>query len=233
MGLRKYRDLIETFEFGAQFSIFSGFSLVLAAMEENETLNQLVGELRSSKIWRKALLNLVKVLLRSENTDSQMAFDGCVAAYLYCMWKADLKTGFAASRIILKTPDLWWSAKLALLVRKEYLDDQLSTSVTFQSLRVEPHLYTLHGRESVSYEGLDRLDSLLHAVRTALKTSHRYDYKPYVADTIQRKNVAAIILEEKTRIRGCLKSNSRGSDVDGQLGMRNETRMVCDLSQPT
>lgn len=134
MELRKYRDFIETFEFGAQFSIFSGFRLVLSAMDENETLQQLIGELRSSKIWRKSLLNLVKALLRSERADSQMAFDGCIAAYVYCLWKADLETGYFASTEVLKTPDLWWSAKLALLVRKEYLAEQISTSVDCTSL---------------------------------------------------------------------------------------------------
>ena len=156
MILRKYRDLIETFEFGAQFSIFSGFRNVLDAMDENETLQQLIGELRSSKVWRKALLNTVKALLNCKSNDSQMAFDGCVAAYLYCLWKADLQTGYDASRIVLTTPDLWWSAKLALLVRREYLDDQLFKSVTFQSISMEPHLYTLPEHENVLVAGLER-----------------------------------------------------------------------------
>ncbi len=143
MALRKYRDLIETFEFGSQFSIFSGFRLVLASMDENETLQQLIGELRSSKTWRKALLNVVKAILRCERNDSQMAFDGCIAAYLYCLWKADLRTAYAASKEILNTSDLWWSAKLALHVRSEYLAEQISKSVQSSSETGEPIPYTL------------------------------------------------------------------------------------------
>ena len=156
MTLRNYRDLIETFEFGAQFSIFSGFRLVLAAMDENETLQQLIGELRSSKIWRKALLNLVKAILRSESNDSQIAFDGCIAAYLYCLWKADLSFGYATSNEVLNTRDLWWSAKLALLVRKEFLESQIAKSVKFESLESEPLPYASEGNEYPLHSNSER-----------------------------------------------------------------------------
>ena len=145
MSLLKYRDQIETFEFGAQFAIFSGFRLVLSAMDENETLCQLIGELRSSKIRRKEILDTVMALLTSERSDSQLAFDGSLASYVYCLWKADLVTGYSASMKVLETPNLWWSAKLALHVRKDYLAKQIARSLSLRSDYTEQIVYHLAG----------------------------------------------------------------------------------------
>ena len=147
MALRKFRNLIETYEFGAQFSIFSGFSLVLTAMNENDILQQLIGELADSRRKRKLLFKRIRRLLREERAGNQSASDGSIAAYLYCLWRADLETGYRASLEALKTPGLWWCAKLALLVRSQFLAQQISSSIQFTSVGDGSAKYALSDRE--------------------------------------------------------------------------------------
>ena len=175
MALRKYRDLIETFEFGAQFSIFSGFRLVLAAMDENETLQQLIGELHSGQEIRNALFQRVRDLLQSGSADSQMAFDGIISAYLYCLWKSDLESGYLASTEVLKTPDLWWSAKLALLVRKEYLNDQIAKSINLRSDYFEQIAYALAGKKHHSSRALAMYSQVRDIFSATLDNTRLYE----------------------------------------------------------
>ncbi len=154
MLLREYFEEIESFDFGAQFSIFSGFSLVLSDMAENETLQNLVVELLSDNNNVFALTGRIHQFLEHPQIDNQIAYDGSLASYLYCLWKADIEAGYFASHGILNTPDLWWSAKLALLVRNEYLDEQISNSLDLQSHKVEPFTFALTGTEHPLFTSL-------------------------------------------------------------------------------
>ena len=118
MTLLKYFEEIESFEFGAQFAIFSGFSLVLSDMAENTTLQELVGELRQDGCKTNALLSRIRHLLQIRPRQDQIAFDGSIASYLYCLRRVDLELGFRASQEILAVPDFWWSAKPCALGAK-------------------------------------------------------------------------------------------------------------------
>ena len=143
VSLSEYFEEIESFEFGAQFSVYSGFRLVISDMDENETLQKLVHKLRSDIDRSRILYERIRFLLKNPPLGDQMAFDGSLTSYVYCLWKSDLETGYLASREVLNSPGLWWSAKLALVVRKEYVAEQISKSVHFTSVRGQSVPYEL------------------------------------------------------------------------------------------
>ena len=177
MLLREYFEKIESFDFGAQFSIFSGFSLVLSDMAENETLQQLVAELSSDNCKVFALTERIHQILEHPQIDNQIAYDGSLASYLYCLWNADVEAGYFASLGILNAPDLWWSAKLALLVRNEYLNEQISNSLTLQSHKVEPFVFALTETEFPLFTSLGHFSYSLGALETSPHITRRFEYK--------------------------------------------------------
>ena len=194
MSIIQYFDEIESFEFGAQFSVFSGFRLVLSDMAENETLQELIGELRSDRHKPVALFKRVRFLLRQSQTDDEMAFDGSLAAYLYCLWKSDLEIGYLSGQDILNTPDLWWSAKLALLVRQEYWAEQISSSVHFTSEIGEPIPYPLAGRE---YESLENPGPYTYFLGTTAASRHialGFEYQQYSNCRVEIRNDSTELL---------------------------------------
>lgn len=173
MLLRECFEEIESFEFGSQFTIFSGFSLVLSDMSENETLQNLVDELQSDRYIITALIDRINQLLENPQIDNQIAFDGSLASYLYCLWKADIEAGYFASQRILDTADLWWSAKLALLVRKEYLAEQISNSLNLGSQKVEPFAFLLTGPDDPVNAGIGQSSYLVSMLVTSPNRSNR------------------------------------------------------------
>ena len=118
MPMDKYFSEIETIGFQVQYSIFSGFNLVLSAMSEDTILAQLIGELVDDEGQNKvvALFERIEYLLGNCMIDTEMSYDESVAAYLYCLTKADISTAEKASQRILETGGLWWSVQLALHV---------------------------------------------------------------------------------------------------------------------
>ncbi len=118
MPMDKYFSEIETIEFQVQYSIFSGFNLVLSAMSEDTTLAQLIGEMVDDEGQNKvaALYERIEYLLGNCMMDTEMSYDESVAAYLYCLTKADFSIAEKASQRILETGGLWWSVQLALHV---------------------------------------------------------------------------------------------------------------------
>lgn len=179
MLLRERFEEIESFDFGAQFSIFSGFSLVLSDMAENETLQDLVVELRSDRYNIIALKNRIHQFLKNPQVDSQIAFDGSLASYLYCLWNADIEAGYNASQSILNTPDLWWSAKLALLVRNEYLDEQISNSLDLQSHKVEPFVFAFTGPKRPLFTSFGKSSYSLSVLVASKDMPRRFEYSRF------------------------------------------------------
>lgn len=175
MPLRKYFEEIESFEFGAQFTIFSGFSLVLSDMSENETLQNLVDELLSDRYKIAAVTDRIHHLLDNPQIDNRMAFDGSLASYLYCLWKAEIEAGYFASQGILDTADLWWSAKLALLVRNEYLNEQISNSLELRSHKIEPYAFALTGPENPSFARFGQSSHLVCMLVSSPNRSRRFE----------------------------------------------------------
>lgn len=139
MSLNEYFAEIESFEFGAQFSVFSGFRLVLLDLEENETLRELIRELRSDPEKQIVLAKRIQFLLQNRQDFDQIAFDGTLASYIYSLRESDLEKGFLASKDVLNAPDLWWAAKLALLVRREYLEEwEVAARIPLEIVHEQP-----------------------------------------------------------------------------------------------
>ncbi len=119
MSLDKYFSVIETIEFQVQYSVLSGFRSVLDGMSEDKTLGQLCAELQRSPESGQAVLHRIKKLLQEYDVDGDMPIDESVAAYLYCLWRADPATAIEASKIVLDAGGQWWSVQLAMHILKQ------------------------------------------------------------------------------------------------------------------
>lgn len=192
MSLREYFEEIESFEFGAQFAVYSGFNLVLSDMAENETLQKLIGELRSDQHKQVALGKHIQFLSRNRQPDDQIAFDGSLTSYLYCLWKADPDLGYRACQDILEVPGLWWSAKLALLVRKDFLADQISKSVQFRSEKGEPFSFALTGCKSPSFKSLGKHTYFLSGLEALPEITRQFEYKQAFNERVEIHNVSLL-----------------------------------------
>ena len=190
MSLSEYLEEIESFEFGAQFSVYSGFRLVISDMDENETLQKLVRKLRSDIDRSRILYERVRFLLKNPPLGDQMAFDGSLTSYVYCLWKSDLETGYLASKEVLNSPGLWWSAKLALVVRKKYLDEQISKRVQFKSEKSDPVPYTLTGHEYPSLQNIAKSTNFLVGLEASPETTRRYEYQRALNDRVEIRNLS-------------------------------------------
>lgn len=120
MLLDRFFQEIETIEFQIQYSICSGFNLVLSAMSEDELLRQLIDLLAHDdyKPYVGDVAERIELLLQAYDLDGDMPIDESVAAYLYCLWKADMTTALEASQNVLDAGGQWWSVQLALHVIK-------------------------------------------------------------------------------------------------------------------
>lgn len=121
MSLDKYIREIETIEFQVQYSIFSGFNLVLSAMSEDPLLLQLIDLLGqdSGKQYVRDVVERIELLLQEYKSVGNMPIDESVAAYLYCLWEVDPPTALEASRIILDAGGQWWSVQLAMRILQQ------------------------------------------------------------------------------------------------------------------
>jgi len=131
MSLGKYFSEMESVKFEVLFSIFSSFRHVLAEMAENETLQRLIDELIANPSLVKELHARLEHLLVEVQANDDIPRDGCIAGYLYCLWKTDLASAFEASKAVLEFGGLWWSVQLALHV-SDYVS-QIMESVHFTS----------------------------------------------------------------------------------------------------
>lgn len=116
MSLDRFFQEIETIEFQVQYSIFSGFNLVLSAMSEDELLRQLMDLLvqGDDKQHVRDVAERIELLLQEYELGVSMPIDESIAAYLYCLWKVDPATALEASKIVLDAGGQWWSVQLAL-----------------------------------------------------------------------------------------------------------------------
>lgn len=116
MSLDRFFQKIETIEFQVQYSIFSGFNLVLSAMAEDELLRHLMELLAQGddKQYIRDVAERIELLLQEYDIDGDMPFDESVAAYLYCLWKVDPAAALEASETVLDAGGQWWSVQLAM-----------------------------------------------------------------------------------------------------------------------
>lgn len=121
MSLNRFFQEIETIEFQVQYSICSGFNLVLSAMSEDELLRQLMDRLAQGddKQHVRRVAERIKLLLQEYDIDGDMPIDESIAAYLYCLWKVDTATALEASKRILDAGGQWWSVQLAMHILQQ------------------------------------------------------------------------------------------------------------------
>ena len=121
MSLDRFFREIETIEFQVQYSICSGFNLVLSAMSEDELLRQLMDVLAQDdgKQYINDVAGRIEGLLQKYELGVGMPIDESVAAYLYCLWKVDPATALEASRSVLEAGGQWCSVQLALHILEQ------------------------------------------------------------------------------------------------------------------
>ena len=121
MSLTRFFQEIETIEFQVQYSIFSGFNLVLSAMSDDDLLRQLIRVLGQAgdKPYIKDVAARIQLLHQEYEFGISMPIDESIAAYLYCLSKVDPATALEASRSILEAGGQWWSVQLALHILKQ------------------------------------------------------------------------------------------------------------------
>ncbi len=116
MSLAKDFETIESLEFIVQFSVLSGFSSLLRAFANDAKVEALRAKLGAQANACQSVVNRINQVLTKSDVE---LYDESIAAYLFCLWKADLPLAHKASERILETGGLWWSVQLALHIIKE------------------------------------------------------------------------------------------------------------------
>jgi len=115
MSFTKDFEAIESLEFIVQFSVLSGFTVLLRAFANDATVEGLRAKLDAHPDVGPSVFNRINQVLTKSDVE---LYDESIAAYLFCLWKADLPLALKASERILETGGLWWSGQLALHVIK-------------------------------------------------------------------------------------------------------------------
>jgi hypothetical protein len=111
-SLHDLMNTVESIEFDANMSVFSGFNSFLRALSKNETIIQLKQLLVESPIEHEILAHLINLL--GEDVDPQFAHpkDVPIAAYLYVL-SFSKEFPLLAIEKVLQTPNLTWAKRLA------------------------------------------------------------------------------------------------------------------------
>ena len=115
MSFAKDFETIESLEFIVQFSVLSGFTLLLRAFANDATVEAMRSKMSAKPDTCQLVANRInQVLMKS---DAEL-YDESIAAYLYCLWKVDTGIALTASNKILEAGGQWWSVQLALHIIK-------------------------------------------------------------------------------------------------------------------
>ena len=97
-------------------------------------------------------------------------------------------------RRCLKTPDLWWSAKLALLlaVRKEYLNDQIAKSINLRSDYFEQIAYALPGKKYHSSRAFAMYSQIRDIFPTTQDNTRLYEGGQDSSEPVDVQNVSLL-----------------------------------------
>jgi len=116
MSLAKDFETIESLEFIVQFSVLSGFSSLLRAFAQDETLEGLRSKLSAQPDACQSVANHINQVLTKSDVE---LYDESVAAYLFCLSQANQALAMKASEEILEIGRLWWSVQLAMRIVRE------------------------------------------------------------------------------------------------------------------
>ncbi len=112
-SLHDLMDTVESIEFDAQMSVFSGFNSFLRALNENSTITQIKQLLANSRPkYAKIVLRVIDLL--AESTDPQFAHpnDVAIASYLYVLSSSKEFSVLAAEKVLLVS-NFMWAKRLA------------------------------------------------------------------------------------------------------------------------
>lgn len=117
MSLRGLFKEIESPQFAAYLSVLSGFSSVERALEDHETLKQLVNELTNSPVAQDRVVNRIARLLKHEvSPDVEHPDEAAITAYLFALTRTDSNRAMSVARQVVALPNLWWARHLAEMI---------------------------------------------------------------------------------------------------------------------
>lgn len=115
MSIAKDFETIESLEFIVQFSVLSGFNLLLRALADDATVEALRLKLNGQPDACQLVSNRINQVLKKSDVE---LYDESIAAYLFCLSKVDLPIAHKASKRILEAGGLLWAVQLALHIIK-------------------------------------------------------------------------------------------------------------------
>ena len=139
MTLRAYFEEMETLSFQTQFSVISGFEALRLAFSYDSTIKNLIVALNDSPGQTQEIYERIKYLLPKAATETELSYDETIAAYLFCLSRADPAAALDASKLVLMTGSLWWSVQLALYVKDQENDEWKSVAgIPLEIIHAEP-----------------------------------------------------------------------------------------------
>ncbi len=115
MSIAKDFETIESLEFIVQFSVLSGFNLLLRALADDATVEALRLKLNGQPDACQLVSNRIDQILKKSDVE---LYDESIAAYLFCLSKEDLPIAHKVSKRILEAGGLFWAAQIALHIIK-------------------------------------------------------------------------------------------------------------------
>src|SRR3972149_9531795 len=118
MNLQELFQTIESSWFAANINILSGYQIFLRALQNDETLKQLVDILRDSPHNRNRVFQrLIELLVDNPEPQYAHPHDAALAGYLYALNQVDKALAEQAFEQIERTPNLWWARRLVKHIR--------------------------------------------------------------------------------------------------------------------
>ena len=144
MTLDKFFCKMDSLEFQVQFSVLSGFSSVRRAFARDETVQNMIAEMRDGN--PQDIHTIYEHLRNLLNECDSRMYDESIAAYLYCLEQIDILVAQNASNDVLSLGGVWWSTHMALHIKN--FVDQIQASISFSSIEYQTTGYNT-GDESL------------------------------------------------------------------------------------
>jgi hypothetical protein len=114
MSLAELFSAIESPQFGLKLTASSGFSVVKMVLGSDETVQQLIDELRVSPETSKHVYeHLLTLLADNDEPEFMHEHDEALTAYLFVLSKSNTELTSQAVDKAIHTPNLWWARRLA------------------------------------------------------------------------------------------------------------------------
>ena len=121
MSLLDLQNYIESVEYDAKMSVFSGFNSFLSAVQEEPIIHHLITILSEDDSARQAVFQHFLYLLPL-NSDLGYAhpYDIALSSYLYALEQTDTALASEAAKAVVQRKDLSWSRRLAQTIQENH-----------------------------------------------------------------------------------------------------------------